>query len=509
MTNRPILYKSVLVLLVALMLFLVVPISMKAQDVPTLDYYFVAFTYKPEEMQAVQDAANAILVKNIGAKVQFHPMNFTEAPTKGHLVLQSGDPCDLMSFSQFNTFSPAVASGGLMPIDDLLKQYAPTEMANFTPEQLNAVKKDGKIYGAPIAGMPLGRLAFWTRKDLLDKYKFDWQKATHIHDWEPFFDAVLKGEGGKVIPLLSSDPYWGRQWFPTFYGYDPISESLGVPGARGLFGVKVDDPSTKVVAVPFTPEYKEAVTLARDWYNRGYFLKSVPIDSEMSAMRAQLKFAAFEFPNASVRSTAAMAANEWNNVPIITGFVQDRAIITTGNILGSVYGVCATSKHPTEAVKFIEEMQKNVELLNLFNHGIEGKDWVWVDKAKKIIGFPAGVDGNTVGWNPNTYWQFGDQRLVYLKSGDDVGWGDRETEVRKNAITSPIVGFVPDLAPIQNELAQVISAAKQYCEPVDKGLVDVEPGLKQCQDQIKAAGSDTIVAELQKQIDAWKAENKK
>jgi putative aldouronate transport system substrate-binding protein len=224
-----------------------------------------------------------------------------------------------------------------------------------------------------------------------------------------------------------------------------------------LFGVKVDDPSTKVVAVPFTPEYKEAVTLARDWYNRGYFLKSVPIDSEMSAMRAQLKFAAFEFPNASVRSTAAMAANEWNNVPIITGFVQDRAIITTGNILGSVYGVCATSKHPTEAVKFIEEMQKNVELLNLFNHGIEGKDWVWVDKAKKIIGFPAGVDGNTV----------------------------------------------------QNELAQVISAAKQYCEPVDKGLVDVEPGLKQCQDQIKAAGSDTIVAELQKQIDAWKAENKK
>ena len=53
--------------------------------------------------------------------------------------------------------------------------------------------------------------------------------------------------------------------------------------------------------------------------------------------------------------------------------------------------------------------------------------------------------------------------------------------------------------------AQLASAAKQYCDPVDKGLVDVETGLAECQKQIKAAGIDTIVAELQKQIDAWKA----
>ncbi|MEP6895154.1 MAG: DUF3502 domain-containing protein, partial [Chloroflexota bacterium] len=70
---------------------------------------------------------------------------------------------------------------------------------------------------------------------------------------------------------------------------------------------------------------------------------------------------------------------------------------------------------------------------------------------------------------------------------------------------SPILGFVPDLSPIENELAQLASAAKQYCDPVDKGLVDVETGLAECQKQIKAAGIDAIVAELQKQIDAWKA----
>lgn len=481
----------------------------RAQDVPTLDYYFVAFAAKPDDMAAVENAANAIVVKQIGAKVKFHTLTFTDAPTKGSLILNSGDPCDVMSFSQFNPFPRAVTTGGLAEIGDLLKQYAPTVMGNFPPDAWNAVKKDGKIYGAPVFVGGVSRAGFWVRGDLVDKYKFDWKSAKKWTDWEPFFDSVLKGEEGKVIPLISSDPYWGRQWWPNYYGYDPIAESIGAPGSRGMVGVKLDDSKAQVVAVPFTPEYKQAAELARKWYNKGYFLKTPPIDSEMIALRSQLKFAAFEVPFVGNWSTKAMAANEWNNKVIINAPLQEKHVTTTGNVLSSVYGVCAVSKHPTEAVKFIEEMNKNVDLLNLFNYGIEGKHWVWKDKANKIIGYPEGVDGNTVGWNPNTYWQFGDKRLVYLTTPDDIGVLDRDAAVLKDAIISPILGFVPNLSPIENEVAQLASAAKQYCDPVDKGLVDVEPGLKACQDQIKAAGIDKIVAELQKQIDAWKASNKK
>lgn len=500
---------SRLLMVALVMLFLLPVLVTAAQDVPTLDYYFVAFAYKPEDMAAVENAANDILVKEIGAKIKFHPLSFTDAPTKGTLLLNSGDQCDLISMSQFIPFTNAVATGGLMDIGDLLQQYAPTVLGNFPAEAWNAVKNNGKTYGAPVFQGGVSRAAFWVRGDLTDKYKFDWQKATKISDWEPFFDEVLKGEGGNVIPLISSDPYWGRQWWPAYYGYDPISESIGAPGSRGMVGVKVDDPETKVVAVPFTPEYKEAIELARKWYNKGYFLKTPPIDSEMIALRSQLKFAAFEVPFGGNWSTKAMAANEWNNVPIHTGFVQDRMLLTTGSIIGSVYGVCAVSQHPTEAVKFIEAMNTNVDLLNLFNYGIEGKHWVWKDKANKIVGFPDGVDGNTVGWNPNTYWQFGDKRLVYLTTPDDIGVTERDAADLKQAVISPLLGFVPDLTPIQNELAQLATAAKQYCDPLDKGLIDPDPGLTQCQDQIKAAGIDTIVAELQKQIDAWKASNSK
>ncbi len=502
---RKYLPSKLLVLLLIAIIVLATNIPLLAQDVPTLDYYFILLSSKPEDLQAVEDAANNILVKNIGAKVKLHPLSFTDAQTKANLILNSGDACDVMSFGSFIPFPAAVATGGLMDIGDLLTQYAPNLMSNTPPENLAAVKNNGKIYGAPLFSGGSSRAGFWVRGDLLDKYKFDWKNAKTWESWEPFFDAVLKGEDGKVTPLVSSDPYWGRQWWPNYYGYDSISDSIGATGARGMVGVKLDDPDTKVVPVAFTSEYKQAAELARKWYLNGYFLKTPPIDSEMIALRAQEKFAAFEILFLGNWSTKNMAANEWNNKEIITAPIQDRTVVTTGSVLSAIQGVCAVSKHPVEAVKFIEEMNKNADLLNLMEYGIEGKHWEWKDKANKIVGFPAGVDANNVGYVVAGHGQFGDKRLVYLTTADDIGVLDKDAADRKNAIVSPILGFVPDLTPIQNELAQLASAAKQYCDPVDKGLVDVEPGLAECQNQIKAAGIDTIVAELQKQIDTWKA----
>ena len=44
--------------------------STASAEVPTLDYYYVAFAAKPEDLQEVEDAANAILVDKIGGQGQ-------------------------------------------------------------------------------------------------------------------------------------------------------------------------------------------------------------------------------------------------------------------------------------------------------------------------------------------------------------------------------------------------------------------------------------------------------
>lgn len=478
--------------------------SAPAAELPTLDYYFVAFQYKDEDMALVEAAANEILAKEIGAKVKFHPMTFTDAPTKGTLLLNSGEACDLISFGGFIKIEPAIATGGIIPLEELLPQYAPTVWGNFSERAWNSTRQsDGHIYGAlnyDVGGV--GGAAMWVRKDLVDKYNFDWENATTPEAWEPLFDQILQNEDG-VTPLISSDPFWGRAWWPNLYGYDPISTSIGAKGDfGGSIGVKMDDPDRKVVAVAFTPEYKQAVEMNRRWYEKGYYLKTPPADAEMINIRGELKFGAFYVPFGGFSSTKAMADNEWQGIPILTGFVQNPLVQNLVSS-GSSYGVCATSKNPETAVKFIEEVNTNADLLNLLNYGIKDKHWVWADEANKVIQFPEGVDAKTVGWNPNTYWQFGDKRLMYLTTPEDIGLAERVAKAKETAIISNMAGFVLDPSPIQSDIANIVSAASQYCDPVAKGLVDVEEGLKACQDGLTAAGIDKVLAEVQRQIDEW------
>jgi len=484
------------------------PATAAPANLPTLDIYFVSYTFKDADMAAVTAAANAILAKDIGAKIALHPLDFTNGATKANLIIQSAEPCDLMVYGGFNPIQPAIDAGGIIPLEDLLPKDAPTEWGNFTQKAWDSTKVGGHVYGAmdyAIGGIN-GAAAFWVRKDLVDKYNFDWQNAKTPEAWEPFFDAVLKGEKG-VTPLISSDPFWGRAWWPNQHGYDPITTTIGAKGDfGGSIGVKMDDPTRTVVSVADTPEYKAAVTLNRQWYLKGYYLKTPPADAEMINIRGNLGFSAFYVPFGGFTSTDAMSKNEWNGVPILTGFVQDQLYQSLYSA-GNSYGICKTSKNPDLAAKFIEEVNTNADFLNLLSYGIEGKNWVWADQANKVVTYPTGVDAKTTGW-PFGNGLGGDQRLQYLTSEGDVGLADKIAAEKKNALFSNMAGFTLDTSQMESDIANVSSAATQYCDPVDKGLVDVDSGLKACQAGLKAAGIYTVIAEVQKQVDAWAATQK-
>jgi len=54
-----------------------------------------------------------------------------------------------------------------------------------------------------------------------------------------------------------------------------------------------------------------------------------------------------------------------------------------------------------------------------------------------------------------------------------------------------------------NFSARAMSRTMQYGNPLDKGLVDPSTALPEYVTQLKDAGMDKIVAEGQKQVDAW------
>jgi putative aldouronate transport system substrate-binding protein len=71
------------------------------------------------------------------------------------------------------------------------------------------------------------------------------------------------------------------------------------------------------------------------------------------------------------------------------------------------------------------------------------------------------------------------------------------------------MGFSFDQEPVKTEVAAVQNVMAQYRKALENGASDPVTILPEYQAKLRAAGLDKIIAEKQKQLDAWAAENKK
>ena len=74
-----------------------------------------------------------------------------------------------------------------------------------------------------------------------------------------------------------------------------------------------------------------------------------------------------------------------------------------------------------------------------------------------------------------------------------------------SAVTSSVLGFSFNPEPVKTELAQCASVVNEYYVPLFTGSVDPDAVLPPFLDKLRNAGADKVIAEMQKQIDAWKA----
>jgi putative aldouronate transport system substrate-binding protein len=69
-----------------------------------------------------------------------------------------------------------------------------------------------------------------------------------------------------------------------------------------------------------------------------------------------------------------------------------------------------------------------------------------------------------------------------------------------------VLGFTVDTSGMSNQLAAVSSVVQEYYLGLLLGVYpDVDKTLAEFRAKLRAAGSDKIVAEIQRQLDAWKA----
>lgn len=174
--------------------------------------------------------------------------------------------------------------------------------------------------------------------------------------------------------------------------------------------------------------------------------------------------------------------------------------------------VPASSKNIDRTMKFLDWMFSDAAHHDLFELGIEGKDWEAVgdDQYKDLSGYAAAFPGYGFTWN-TTYVKFSDvfpdDVLAYRK------WETKESSY----IKQPVSGFSFDSSSseMSTYTAQVKAIADMVATTKLHGILSdgtntyssMEEMLKASADACYAAGADKIQEELVKQINEYLAAN--
>ena len=101
------------------------------------------------------------------------------------------------------------------------------------------------------------------------------------------------------------------------------------------------------------------------------------------------------------------------------------------------------------------------------------------------------------------HFYIGSQKNIYLLEYEPDDLIQQIADFNTSAIPSPILGFAADITNITTEIANCNRIVSKRGIMLDLGLVDADTGLEEFKKELEAAGVNTIIAELQKQIDIW------
>lgn len=445
-----------------------------------------------KDQEAVETEANKIIKEQLNASLHLNLIDNAGWEDKMKLISAAGEPYDLV-FTTFasNRINDNVQKGAFMPLDDLLQKYGQNILAKVDPRAWKAVTYKGKIMAIPAQTpySPAGAHVF--KKDIVEKYGFDYKSVKSIQDLEPFLAEIKKNEPD-MIPLLATAN--GTASGITLYDYTTITP-----------GISYSELDGSIVKILDVPQNKENYRTINDFYKKGYIAKDAAIKTDYLAEAKSGKYAVMRdsggYTEDGSKSTATYG---FPTVETMSGYPT----ISTNSMTSAASAISATSKNPERAMMLLNLIWGDKYLLNTLAYGVEGKNYtVKTGNVKEDNPTIEATSGSEQTWAIWHNW------LGPLWDQWDSNWNSTAAlEAMKanndNGKPSGILGFIFNSEPVKNEIAQVSALQKESTPILTTGsMPDFEKYYTELQQRMNAAGMDKILAEAQKQFDAWKAEN--
>ena len=440
--------------------------------------------------QEVLDAVNEILKEDINATLDIQFIDPVAYPEKTKLKISSEEEFDLMFTASGYSFYDYASKGAFVPLEDYLAEYAPGTMELIPESFWDAVTIDGHIYAVPNYQITARQTSFTVRKELVEKYDFDLSSLKTVEDMEPILATLKENEDVQYIMAAPALAYFDTM---NYLGLECITTEA-TPGA-----IKKGEDNYTVINQFEDEDFVQLVHTLKDFEQKGYINKDGALVEDWTELQKNGEGLCGVMANYKPGIEAEeLARYGYENVHTKV----TEPYITTSSILGTLTAVSRTSKNPERAVMLIEDVNTNPELYNTLVYGIEGEHYNKVEENR--------IEQITdSGYATNVPWMIGNTFNGYLMGDTDESVYEQTKELNETADASRILGFSFNPEKLQSEIAQCKTITDEYLKGLAWGLYDdVDATLQQMNDELRAAGMDNIIAEMQTQLDAWVAENK-
>jgi len=441
----------------------------------------------PSSHQMVEDELNKALVERTGAKLKINLIESGAWTEKMNVIINSGEAFDITQTSSTGSTSVYrnAKTDAFMDVKDLLNQYGQDILEKQDKRVWDAVTFDGKIIAIPSQSKYVDDYVAVFKKDLVDKYNFDYSSVKSWDDLEPYLEIIKQNEPG-ITPLLITASLDMND--PDFSHFTVTTVPL----------VRFDE--EKEIFVDDLEAREAMYARRRKYYEKGYIAKDANINQESTEGQTG-KYAVMN--DSGAYSEDGSKSSAYYGFPCVESLLGVSSSIAPQRIVNGV-AIGGSSKHPAEAVKILNEIWKDPYLSNTMAYGIEGIDYTvasgTTNEDKTVIP-KTGSERTWCIWN-NLVGPLFDQW--------DSSWNSRESLARMqhyNGITpaSKLLGFVPDTDAFTAEIAaltQVDSASKIVLRT--GCMEDYDTYIADYKQKMIDAGVERIVDELNKQYIDWK-----
>lgn len=439
----------------------------------------------PSDTAMISEALSAITLEKYNCTVELEPIAYASYAEQFNLLMSdSNADIDLVStLAVSSSLATSVNKGYFLPITEELEKYGQDALRE-AGDYLAAGTIDGDTYMVPVLHDMAAVTGIMFLKEYVDKYEIDLDSIKELSDLTPILATIKEGEGENFSPLFLNGNQYG---------------SLFVPLLGDTFGDNMStlNQETGEVFNPYvTDEYRELIELVRGWYEAGYINKDAATTTTLW-QEAALAGTSACWPN---NMKPGQSQNQSNMIgQECVGVQLGDALACTSN---ANYGwaVPYQAEDPERSVMVMNLLYGDEEFFNILCWGLEGEHYVRTEDGH--ITFPEGVDASSSGWYMNIGWAFGNQMISYLWEGNEMDLWDQTKEFNDNAQKSIAMGFVFDSSPVKNEFAACQAVLSEFVKDLETGSADIAR-LDEFNAKLEASGIDAVIAEKQRQIDAF------